>query len=102
MGDRLTPPLGFDTARCQKIANPVKTRLSVEVKSVIRGKIEGAKCFASLASTFLKVFVEHLFPTGGVQLGSIRDHAVEVKKHGVVLIAADHVSAVRLLHRSDS
>src|SRR6516164_2421943 len=93
----------FDTARGQKIANAVKTRLPVEVESVVGGKIEGSKCFTSLVRTFLKVFVEHLFPTRRVELGGIRNHTVEVKEHCFVLTAADQAPVLGLLpHRSHS
>src|SRR5262245_52900406 len=68
------------------------------MKTVVRGKIERAKGFASLVRTFLKVFVEHLFPTRRVELGGIRNHTVEVEEHGVVLITVDH-SNFRLRHR---
>ena len=48
--------------------------------------------------TLLKIFVEHLFPTRRVDAG-VRYHAVEVKKDGVVLVAADAL-AIRLPHGS--
>jgi hypothetical protein len=48
--------------------------------------------------TFLKVFVEHLFPTSGVELGGIGNHTVEVKKDGIILITVDHPT-FRLRHR---
>src|SRR6516225_4285583 len=90
----------FDAARCEKVANAVETRLSIEMESAVRGKIEGTKGFASLGRAFLEVFVEHLFPTGGVQLGGVANHTIEVKKDCVVPVATDCVLVVRLPHRS--
>jgi hypothetical protein len=49
--------------------------------------------------TLLKIFVEHLFPTRRVEAGGVRYHAVEVKKDGVVVVAADAL-AIRLPHGS--
>src|SRR5262249_8464330 len=92
----------FDAARREKVANAVETRLSIEMESVVRGKIAGTEGFASLRRAFLEVFVEHLFPTGGMQLGGVGNHAIEVKKDGVVPVAADCVLVVGLPHRSCS
>ena len=73
----------------EKVANAVETGLPIHIEPVVRGEIEGTKCFASLRRTLLKVLVEHLFPTRRVQVGGVRYHTVEVKKDGVVLVAGD-------------
>ena len=73
----------------EEVANAVETGLAIHVEPVVRGEIEGAKCFPFCARTLLKIFVEHLFPTRRVEAGGVRYHAVEVKKDGVVLVAAD-------------
>jgi hypothetical protein len=39
--------------------------------------------------TVPKVFVEHLFPTCGMEVGGVRYYTVEVKKRGLVLVATD-------------
>src|SRR5262245_22771837 len=88
-----------DTARCEKITNAVVAGLPIHIEPVVRGDIEGAKCFASLRRALLKVLVEHLFPTGCVEVSGVRYHTVEVKEDGVVLVAGDHAPAVGLLHR---
>src|SRR5262249_31162861 len=88
----------LDTARCEEVANAVEAGLPIHIEPVVRGEIEGAKCFASLRRTLLKVLVEHLFPTGRVEAGGVRYHTVEVEKDGVVLVARDHAPAVGL-HR---
>jgi hypothetical protein len=79
----------LDTARCEKVANAVEARLSIDMEPIISGGIKGAKCFASLRCTLLKVFVEHLFPARRVDAGGIRDHSVEIEQNSVVLVACD-------------
>jgi hypothetical protein len=89
----------LDAARVQKVANAVETGLSIHVKPVVRGEIEGAEYVPSLLCTLLKIFVEHLFPTPRVKGGGVRYHTVEIKKDGVVLVATDAL-AIRLRHGS--
>src|SRR6516162_9721489 len=89
----------LDTARGQKVANAIETGLPIHVEPIVRGEIEGAECFSSLPRTLLKIFVEHLFPTPRVNVGGVCYHAVEVKKDGIVLVAADAL-AIRLPHGS--
>src|SRR5262245_15936578 len=72
------------------------------MESVGRGEVEGAKRFAPLRRAFLEVFVEHLFPARRMQLGGVGNHAIEVKKHGLVLVAADDAPLALLPHRSNS
>src|SRR5215468_404453 len=90
----------LDAARCEKVANAVEAGLPIHIEPVVRDEIERAKCFACLRRALLKVLVEHLFPTGRVDVGGVRYHTVEVKKDGVVPVAGDHTPAVGLPHRS--
>jgi hypothetical protein len=90
----------LDAARCEKVANAVEARLSIDMEPIISGGIKGAKCFASLGCTLLKVFVEHLFPTRRMDAGGIRDHTVEVEQNGVVLVTSDNALNFGLQHRS--
>jgi hypothetical protein len=78
----------------EQIVNAVEAGLPIHIEPVVRGEIEGAKCFASLSRTLLKVLVEHLLPTPRVEVGGVRHHTVEVKNDGVVLVAGDHTPAV--------
>src|SRR6516165_6518895 len=88
-----------DTARCEKVMNAVVAGLAIHIEAIVRGDIEGTKSFASLRRTLLKVFVKHLFPTRRMYAGGVGDHAVEVKKDGIVLVAADAL-AIGLPHGS--
>src|SRR6516162_11705784 len=45
----------FYTARFEKVANAVVTGLAVHIEPIVRGDIEGVKCFAFLRRTLLKV-----------------------------------------------
>src|SRR5215468_7608999 len=83
----------LDAARCEKVANAVEAGLPIHIEPVVRDEIERAKCFACLRRALLKVLVEHLFPTGRVEVGGVRYHTVEVKKDGLVLVAGDHAPA---------
>src|SRR5262245_44501489 len=70
------------------------------MEPVVRNDIEGPKCFASLRGTLLKVFIEHLFPARRVDLRSVRNYAVEIKKDRVVPVTIDYARALGLSHRS--
>src|SRR5215469_7190745 len=89
-----------DTARCQKVTNPVVAGLAIHIEAIVRGDIEGTKCFASLRRTLLKVFVKHLFPTRRMYAGGVGDHTVEVEQDGVVPVAGDRTRARGLPRRS--
>src|SRR5215475_15543107 len=52
-----------DVARCEKVTNAVVAGLAIHKEAIVRGDIEGTKCFASPRRTLLKVFVKHLFPS---------------------------------------
>jgi hypothetical protein len=47
----------------------------------------------------LQIFVEHLFPAGGVDAGCIGDHTVQVEQHGIVALPGDRTFACGLSHR---
>src|SRR3974377_146070 len=48
-------PLGeSDTARCEKVANPVEARLPIDIEPVVRRDLEGTKSFAFLRCTLLQ------------------------------------------------
>ncbi|MGZ3302119.1 MAG: hypothetical protein ACXVBG_14530, partial [Isosphaeraceae bacterium] len=81
------------------ITNAIETWLPVHVEPIVRGEIEGAECFTSLLRALPKIFVEHLFPTRGVEVSGIGYYTVEVKKDGVVLVAI-HTLALGLPHES--
>src|SRR5262249_22259075 len=87
-------------APCAKVANAVVAGLAVYMEPVVRNDIEGPKCFASLRGTLLKIFIEHLFPARRVDLRSVRNYAVEIKKDRVVPVTVDHARALGLSHRS--
>src|SRR5262249_32634411 len=89
-----------DIARGEKVANSVEARLAVHIEPVIGSEIKGAKCFAALRRTLVKVLIEHLLPTRRVQVGGVGYHTVEVKKDGVIFFAGDYAPALGLSHRS--
>ena len=89
-----------DTARCEKVANPVIAWFTIHIKAIVGGNIEGAKCFAPLRRTLLKVLVEHLFPARRVHACSVGNHTVKVEQNGIVPLAGDLTLALGLLHRS--
>src|SRR6516164_1037956 len=89
-----------DTARCEKVANPVVAGLAVHIEAIVWGDIKGTKCFASLRRTPLQVLIKHLFPARRVHTGCVSDHTVEVEQSGVILVARDRQVAVLLPHRS--
>jgi hypothetical protein len=60
---------------------------------------KAAECLPLLFRTLPKVFVEHLFPARGMEVGGVRYDTVEVKKDGVVLVAIDPL-ALGLPHKS--
>jgi hypothetical protein len=69
----------LDAARREKVTNAVEAGLSIHIMPVVRGEIEGTKCFTCPCRTLLKVLVEHLFPTSRVEVGGIRYYAVEIE-----------------------
>jgi hypothetical protein len=89
-----------DTARCEKIANAVVAGLPFNIEAVVRGDVEGTKCLPSPRCALPEVFVEHLFPTRGVDAGGVGDHTVEIEQDGVVPLAGTRGFAFGLLHRS--
>ena len=88
-----------DPARCEKVANAVEARLSIDVERVVGVEIERAKV-SPLRAVRSEILVEHLFPARGVQAGGVGDHAVEVEQDRIEFLAADLTFALALSHRS--
>src|SRR5262249_36145209 len=80
-----------DTARREKIAHAVKTRLSIDVRAIVGSEIKRTEGLAGLSRALLKVIVERLLPACRVEAGGIGDDTVEVKENGVVPVAGDHL-----------
>src|ERR1700756_1225648 len=89
----------FNPARLQKVAHSVETGFPIHAKPVVGGDIEGDERFSLPPRTLLQIRIEHLFPTGRVEVGRIRYHTIQVKKDGVVLVAVNS-SALGLRHES--
>src|SRR6516162_6289080 len=90
----------FYTARFEKVANAVVTGLAVHIEPIVRGDIEGMKCFAFLRRTLLKVLVEHLFPRRRVNAGGVGDRTIKVEQDGIVPVSGDRTLGIGLWHFS--
>jgi hypothetical protein len=71
-----------DPARGQERRHAVVARLAVHVAVVVRARVELAEGLAGLLRALAQELVEHLLPRGGVDLGGLRQHAVEVEQAG--------------------
>lgn len=73
----------LDAARLEEVPDAVLTRLAVDVLVVVLVRVEGHELAAGRLRALAQELVEGLLPCGGMDLGCLRQHTVEVKEQRV-------------------
>ena len=82
-GERLDRVVGqADAARHEERARAVDAQLAVDEGGIVVEQIEGDERLAVARGAVVQEGVEHLLPGRRVQLGRLREHAVEIEEAG--------------------
>src|SRR5262249_27261833 len=77
------PVRKMNTPRCEEGPLAVEAELAIDVALVITDGVERNEWLAGGQRPREQVLVEHLFPRGRVDLGSFRQHAVQIEEKSV-------------------